>query len=341
MKHLIKTSLWLLAFMIAGGMLVSCVEEEQEPDFDETGGSASAKIDVKMPAPSYYGSFYAGSEVLLKGSGFSGRDEVYVQRATYRYNEDTDQEEYVADGPKVRAEVTDYTSVELTFLVPGEVAQSYGTALVLFKRGGKEYQLGRMEISPFPVHLEASRPLIGGSLVYLISTSDFAFGNNDKVFLQNYVEHNGNRQGVGEKIQAKVESINSSKLCFVIPQQITGEVLVILEHNGIASALDDYFVVDSFMPYISLDPYAIISQNANLLFRGAGSSFFTDTDKVYLRSVRGGSKVKVTITYRDGSTLSFRVPDLFNGGSGEVFVILEHYGVEYQLDNILPIYRNY
>lgn len=339
MKHLIKTSLWLLAFMTAGGMLVSCVEEEQEPDFSETGGSTSAKIDVKMPAPGYYGGFYAGSEVLLKGSGFSGSDEVYVQCATYRYNEDTEQEEYVTDGPKVQAEVTDYTSTELTFLVPGEVAQSYGTALVFFKRGGKEYRLGRMEIQPFPVYLDFSGQLIEGSLVYLRSNSDFAFGNNDKVFLQNCVEHNGNWQGVGQKIQAKVESINSSELCFVMPQQITGEVLVILEHNGIASALNDYFVVDSFMSYVSLeDFYAIINQDVNLRFHGAGS-FFADTDKVYLRPVGGGDKMEATITYRAGSMLSFRVPDLFNGASGDAFVILEHYGAEYQLDNPLIILR--
>lgn len=341
MKHLIKTSLWLLAFMTAGGMLVSCVEEEQEPDFSETGGSTSAKIDVKMPAPGYYGGFYAGSEVLLKGSGFSGSDEVYVQRATYQYD-DNDYEEYVADGPKVRAEVTHFTSAELTFLVPGEVIQGYGPALVFFKRGGKEYRLGYMNVQPFPVRLEMTGPLIGGGLAYLRSSNiEFAFGNGDKVFLQNCVEQNGSWVGVGKKIQVVVESMEPSELCFIVPQQITGEVLVIFEHNGGEAALDGYFVVESFLSYVSLSyPHAMIYQDVDLIFHGAGN-LFTNTDEVYLRPVRGGEEVKATITYREGRRLSFIVPDLFNGASGEAVVILRHYGVEYELDGILQIYGNY
>lgn len=341
MKHLIKTSLWLLAFMTAGGMLVSCVEEEQEPDFSEAGGSTSAKIDVKMPAP---GSqvLYVGSEVLLKGSDFSGRDEVYVQRATYHYNEDTDEEEYVTDGPKVRAEVTGYTSAELTFLVPDEVVQGQGTALVFFKRGGKEYRLGRMEIQPFPVSLEMYGQLMGGGLAYLRSYNpEFAFGNDDKVFLQNCVEQNGIWVGVGEKIQAEVQSINSSELYFIVPQQIKGEVLIILEHNGGEAALDGYFAVESFLSYVSLDSqHVMVNQEVNMIFRG-DDNLFTDTDEVYLRPVRGGEKVEAAITYRDGRRLSFIVPDLFNGASGEAVVILKHYGVENELQEILQIYGNY
>lgn len=341
MKHLIKTSLWLLAFMVAGGMLVSCVEEEQEPDFSEAGGSTSAKIDVKMPAPDY-GAFYAGSEVLLKGSDFSGRDEVYVQRATYHYNEDTEQDEYVADGSKVRAEVTGYTSTELTFLVPSEVVQGYGIALVFFKRGGKEYRLGRMNVQPFPVSLEMHGPLMEGGLAYLRSHNpEFTFGNDDKVFLQNCVEQNGSWVGVGKKIQAEVESINSSELYFIVPQQITGEVLVILEHNGGEAALDSYFVVESFLSYVSLDyQYVMVNQEVNLIFYG-NDNLFTNTDEVYLRPVRGGEEVKASVTYREGRRLSFIVPDLFNGASGEAVVILRHYGVEYELQEILQIYGNY
>ena len=342
MKHLIKTSLWLLAFMAVGGMLVSCVEEEQEPDFSETGGSTSAKIDVKMPAPGYYGGFYPGSKVLLKGSGFSGRDEVYVQRATYHYNGDAEQEEYVTDGPKVRAEVTDYTSAELTFLVPGEVVQGDGTALVFFKREGKEYRLGRMNVQPFPVYLEAPGPLMEGGLAYLRShNTEFAFGNGDKVFLQNCVEQNGRWVGVGKKIQAEVESMEPSALCFIVPQQITGQVLVTLEHNGAESALDGYFVIESLISYISLDyPYANINQNVDLIFHG-NDNLFTNTDEVYLRPVRGGEKVEATIIYFEGRRLSFRVPDLFNGAYGEAVVILRHYGVEYELEERLQIYGNY
>lgn len=339
MKHLIKTSLWLLTFMTAGGLLVSCVEEEQEPDFGETGGSTSAKIDVKMPAPGYYGGFYPGSEVLLKGSGFSGRDEVYVQRATYQYD-DNDYEEYVADGPKVRAEVTRFTSAELTFLVPVEVVQNYSSVLVFFKRDGKEYRLGHMDVQPFPVHLDMP-DMVAGSIITMRSDNlDFAFVDGDKIFLQNCVEHNGNREGVGEKIQAVVESMETSELCFIVPQQITGQVLVILEHKGIEFTLEGYFEVRSLSSVVSLSTFgAYIGEEIHLM-TNAGN-FFTSTDEVYLRPVKGGEKVKAQITYRNDWQLSFRVPDLFNGAYGEAVVILKHYREEYQLDGILQIYGNY
>lgn len=342
MKHLIKTSLWLLAFMTAGGMLVSCVEEEQEPDFGETGGSTSAKIDVKMPAPGSQ-AFYAGGKVLLKGSGFSGSDEVYVQHATYQYDDDTDYEEYVADGPKVRAEVTNYTSAELTFVIPSEVFENEynNEVLVFIKRKGTEYRLGHMQLGAFPVYLITAGQVLSGDEVTLErENQSIAFTSDTKVYLQNTAyDNDGIRVGIGEKIQAEVISFHASQLCFRVPSNIIGEALIILQYNGVECKLDNVLIVES--PVRMDREETIIGEP--VILRSYNNSF-ASTDKVYLQPVvttdnggyaDKGDRIQAIVTGAFSDELNFTAPFEAIGMNAVIWV---HDNLEFRLPNYLTVH---
>lgn len=350
MKYLTKITLWLLAFITASGLLISCVEDEQAPDFDKMGESTS-DIDVKMPAPDSK-TFFPGSKVLLKGSGFSASDEVYVQYANYHDDEETDTDEYLPEGSKVKAEVKNFTSTELTFLVPSEITEDrgYGYAVVFFKRGGEEYELGFLYFGPFPVNYDSFGTLMGGDILPLTTTdSYFEFSDKDKVFLQNgVISENGTIQGVGEKIPAEVESVNANELRFIVPLSYVGTAVVILGHDDVEYRLEGLLPVMS--PVMVNTPDAVGGMDVELSLRSNFLSF-DKADKIYLQPVvendkgelvDNGDRIAATISMNGDKNLSFIVPV---EAVGTYMVIWEHNGVECRTMNYLrvlfPVYSEF
>ena len=65
----------LLIFSLTICTLVSCVEDEKNP-FENADGSETGEVfDVKLPG---MGDFYVGTEIELRGNGFTAGDEIYV-----------------------------------------------------------------------------------------------------------------------------------------------------------------------------------------------------------------------------------------------------------------------
>ncbi len=235
MKHLIKKSLLLVAVLAASSLWVSCVEDEKEPSFIESGTEGDGTIDVKMPAPGSI-NFNLGSEVVLKGNGFSSRDKVYVQQ-----RDDYDSEGGGAIGRKIQAEINHFSSSELTFIIPGDLleGEQYGSAYVYFKRDGKEYKLGFLYIEQLAVYLTSNEALIGDVVSIISENPYFSFNNSDKVFLQKINKYSG-QTGVGEKIQTAIKRVETNQLTFIVPNkvEVNSSYQVFLEHNGVELRLE-------------------------------------------------------------------------------------------------------
>lgn len=344
MKHLIKTTLLLFAVLLVNSVCVSCVESEQEPDFGGTDVDTTDNIDVKMPAPGSI-SLFMGGKVLLKGSGFSARDEVYVQRRTYN-NDDYDNDysrSYIAAGEKIQAVVTGFTSTELTFLIPSEVFgdENYGEAYVFFKRDGSEYKLGYMYVEPFPVYLAIGEYTTRGSSVAL--QSDYpgvTFTSGDKVYLQNFRDANGNIPDTADKLQAEVTEVTSNQLLFTAPFGLKEDVtyLIFLEQDGVEYRLDTYLTVRP------IDVNIEALSRGEVLLRTYNSFSFLEGDRICLQRMGGtdnqgypigyGEKITAEVKSVGASDLVFKIP---SGIVGEFIIILIRNGVECNLNQIFSI----
>lgn len=338
MKHLIKKSLLLVAVLAASSLWVSCVEDEKEPSFSESGTEGDETIDVKMPAPGSI-NFNLGSEVVLKGNGFSSRDKVYVQQ-----RDDYDGEGGVATGRKIQAEINHFSSSELTFIIPGDLleGQQYGSAYVYFKRDGKEYKLGYLYIEPVNVYLQANDPMVGDVVTLMSENSNFSFSNSDKVFLQKSDEYSP-ETGIGEKIKVEIKQVNTNQLEFVVPKvEVDASYLILLEHNGVELRLNEQLYVRPLeLTITSGDIYA----GGKVTVEMRNQSHFSGTEKIYLQRMAGydekgniiGSGEKFLAEVVDNMSsrvLTFEVPVNI---SGDFIIIVERDEVEYLVNNVLDV----
>mgnify|MGYP000762610212 CR=1 FL=1 len=324
MKHLIKTSLLLIALLAASSVCVSCVEDEKEPSF--TDGGETDNIDVKMPAP-YTVSLNLGSEVILKGSGFSQRDEVYVQQRVHNDSYDEGYGDYGTTGAKVKAKITKYTSTELTFIIPDDAlgGENSGEAYVFFRRNGKEYKLGYMSIEPLDLSLMTGQPSVGGQVTVESRTPSVSFSQSDKIFLQKVeLDYNGRPIGTGDKIQAEVIAANPNQLTFVVPfgLDVECEYFVFVEQSERKFRLElTLFVIPLRL--------RIQGDNGGLFYAGSKAYLIPDdefsflrNDKVYLQHAEWddmgqligmGEKISANVVDINSRMLSFELPSNISG----------------------------
>lgn len=326
MKHLIKTSLLLIALLAASSVWVSCVEDEKEPSFTDGGGTGN--IDVKMPSPNY-ASFNLGSEVILKGSGFSQRDEVYVQQRVYDDSYDEGYGDYGTTGAKVKAKITKYTSTELTFIIPDDAlgGESWGEAYVFFRRNGKEYKLGYMSIEPLDLSLMKGQASIGGQETVESRTPSVSFSQSDKVFLQKVgSDYNGHSIGTGDKIQAEVIAANPDQLTFVVPfgLDVDCPYLVFIEQSERKFKLESILFVIPLRLDIQGNNGGGFYAGSKVHLIGYDDSFtFLRNDKVYLQRHAGwddmgqpietGEKISANVVDIAPRVLTFDLPSNISG----------------------------
>lgn len=326
MKHLIKTSLLLIALLAASSVWVSCVEDEKEPSFTDGGGTDN--IDVKMPSPNY-ASFNLGSEVILKGSGFSQRDEVYVQQRVYNDSYDEGYGDYEATGAKVKAKITKYTSTELTFVIPDDAlgGENGGEVYVFFRRNGKEYKLGYMSINPLDLSLMTGEVSVGGQVTVESQTPSVSFNQSDKVFLQKMeFDYNGRMVGIGDKIQVEVIAANPNQLTFVVPfgLDVECEYFVFVEQSERKFRLESRLFVRSLRLDIQGNNGGGFYASSKVYLIGYDDSFtFLRNDKVYLQRHAGwddmgqpigmGEKISANVVDIAPEVLTFDLPSNISG----------------------------
>ncbi len=63
--------------LMAAGFITSCVESEQNPYYVEMGDNNHNEIEAKLPNPEHI-NFSVGDEVIIKRTGFTGNDEIYL-----------------------------------------------------------------------------------------------------------------------------------------------------------------------------------------------------------------------------------------------------------------------
>lgn len=339
MKHLIKTSLLLIALLAASSVYVSCVEDEKEPSFTDGGGTGN--IDVKMPAP-YTVSLNLGSEVILKGSGFSQRDEVYVQQRVHNDSYDEGYGDYGTTGAKVKAKITKYTSTELTFIIPDDAlgGENSGEAYVFFRRNGKEYKLGYMSIEPLNVYVMNGDATIGGWVTLRSEIESLIFTKSDKVFLQKVeFDYNGKPVAVSDKVQAEVIEAISDQLTFTVPITLTeGQYSIFVEQSNFKFRVNDFLFLSPFVVGIDgYNGYSYYSGEIVHLFMQSNSSFL-ESDKVFLQRYGGqdadgnligtGEKVLAQVVNFSLSDLFFELP---MGIWGEYIICLKRGDAEFVL----------
>ena len=119
-NFLFKAKCTLLIPLITACAMTSCVEDEKSPfinDYEET-------IDVKLPGGKI---FYIGSEVELRGSGFTSGDKIYVKNTN-----DISQR-------VIEARVQSYYDTRLFFIMPADIGDTAYEVEVTLSRYGETY----------------------------------------------------------------------------------------------------------------------------------------------------------------------------------------------------------
>ena len=179
-----KSALFIIAIMTC--TLTSCVEDERNP-FENSGYGQGESFDVKLPGE---GTFYVGSEIELRGSGFTSGDEIYVS-------------DYINSSELVEARVVRYTSDKLFFIMPDSVLEyGNGDVEVLLRRNTVSHRLGTLYVSIFDITTWYANddPYCD---VVLFTNSEFDYASNGKAYYQEIDENS--EELLGEPLEVEVE----------------------------------------------------------------------------------------------------------------------------------------
>lgn len=204
----------LLIFSLTMCTLVSCVEDERNP-FENTGdGSETGEVfDVKLPG---IGDFYVGSEIELRGNGFTAGDEIYVTN--------------VDDSSlQVQARVASYTADKLFFIMPGGVVEYGGNVEVSLVRNGEWHTLGTLYVMTFGFN-NTGFDSTGGE--YIEINGEYADG--DKAYYQDMDDY-GQLLGQPVEIDLELQNYGDAYSDIVITSvfyPLTNQYMFVYEHNG-------------------------------------------------------------------------------------------------------------
>lgn len=206
----------LLIFSLTMCTLVSCVEDERNP-FENTDGLETGEVfDVKLPG---MGDFYVGTEIELRGNGFTADDEIYVT------NVDN-------SSLQAQARVTRYTADKLFFTMPGGAVEYGGNVEVSLVRNGEWHTLGTLYVNNFGFSNMAFDYSRGGEYVEI--RGEYADG--DRAYYQDMDNYG---QLLGQPVEIDLEPQNYGDDTYyediVITSAfypLTNQYMFVYEHNG-------------------------------------------------------------------------------------------------------------
>ena len=207
---------------VMGVLGTSCVEDEKNPyENIEDGTASGSAFNVMLPG---MGTFYVGSEIELRGSGFSSGDEIYVS-------------DFYDSSSSVKARITSYTADKLFFIMPAGVVEYGGNVEVSLVRNGEWHTLGGLYVNNYSC---TSMPLendIYGEFVEIMGE----YADGDKAY---YQEYNYDGELLGEPIELDLKLKNSDYDYNEVIQTSTfyplfDNYLFIYEHNGETSIKQD------------------------------------------------------------------------------------------------------
>lgn len=288
-------------FIVMTGMLASCVEDEQAPF---SGGEGNG-FYVQIPG---YGTFYWGSEVVLKGNDLSEITKVYVEgispdmdedkweNGDYDGMSDMDGDGIPDEFQRIEARITERTNQELTFILPANTERE--SAMVYYERGGELQALNVLDNVFEP---SMSCYLNEEADNYVITIYGDAPLSDDRVYVQ-YLKYDDWGEAfpvTGEWIEVPVISSDETGL---IAQPIgVGEMRVRYVHNGEE-------IVFSYTAYV--EPMYIIRFPEGTNYDAGDEvtitgGFFEENDVITLNSVP--AEIVSIDTERDA--LTFRIPE--------------------------------
>ena len=302
----------LLIFSLTMCTLVSCVEDEKNP-FENADGSETGEVfDVKLPG---MGDFYVGTEIELRGNGFTAGDEIYVT------NVDN-------SSLQAQARVTRYTADKLFFIMPGGVVEYGGNVEVSLVRNGEWHTLGTLYVNNFGFN-NMGFDSTGGE--YIEINGEYADG--DKAYYQDMDDYG---QLLGQPVEIDLEPQNygdaySDIVITSVFYPLTNQYMFVYEHNGETAIEQQMGNVNPIWP----NQYsANVGDTVFVEWRG-----FKAGDKVLISQGGGIENAVATIDnpiIEEGG-LAFEVPNI-----GEMYyeILLQRYEGHATIIGYLNVYNN-
>ena len=272
---------------IMGVIGTSCVEDERNP-YENTGNGTDV-FNVMLPG---MGTFYVGSEIELRGSGFSSGDEIYVS-------------DFYDSSSSVKARITSYTADKLFFIMPAGVVEYGGDVEVSLVRNGEWHTLGGLYVNNYSC---TSMPLendIYGEFVEIMGE----YADGDKAY---YQEYNYDGELLGEPIELDLKLKNSDYDYNEVIQTSTfyplfDNYLFIYEHNGETAIKQE---MPRLGTQLMIEQSASIGETVSIEWPG-----FKNGDKILLAPNGSENATLINNPVIAEDMLSFEVP---SAGSDEI-----------------------
>ena len=301
----------LLIFSLTMCTLVSCVEDEKNP-FENTDGSETGEVfDVKLPG---VGEFYVGTEIELRGNGFTADDEIYVTSVDN-------------SSLQAQARVTKYTADKLFFFMPGGAVEYGGNVEVSLVRNGEWHTLGTLYVNNFGFN-NMGFDSTGGE--YIEINGEYA--NGDKAYYQDMDDY-GQLLGQPVEIDLELQNYGDAYSDIVITSvfyPLTNQYMFVYEHNG-ETAIEQQMGSVNPMP----NQYsAYVGEMVSVDWRG-----FKAGDKVLLSLDDSIENAVATIDnpiIEEGG-LAFEVPDI---EENQYTILLQRYEGHATIIGNLYVYNN-
>lgn len=303
----------LLIFSLTMCTLVSCVEDEKNP-FENADGSETGEVfDVKLPG---MGDFYVGTEIELRGNGFTAGDEIYVT------NVDN-------SSLQAQARVTRYTADKLFFIMPGGVVEYGGNVEVSLVRNGEWHTLGTLYVNNFGFN-NMGFDSTGGE--YIEINGEYADG--DKAYYQDMDDY-GQLLGQPVEIDLELQNYGDAYSDIVITSvfyPLTNQYTFVYEHNGETAIEQQMGNVNPIWP----NQYTTnVGETVFVKWRG-----FKDGDRILLSPDDGGIENAVATIDNpiiEEGGLAFEVPNI-----GEMYyeILLQRYEGHATIIGNLYVYNN-
>lgn len=275
---------------VMGVLGTSCVEDEKNPyENIEDGTASGSAFNVMLPG---MGTFYVGSEIELRGSGFSSGDEIYVS-------------DFYDSSSSVKARITSYTADKLFFIMPAGVVEYGGNVEVSLVRNGEWHTLGGLYVNNYSC---TSMPLendIYGEFVEIMGE----YADGDKAYYQEIV--NGELLGEPVELDLNLQSNSDYDYNEVIQTStfypLFDNYLFIYEHNGETAIKQE---MPRLGTQLMIEQSASIGETVSIEWPG-----FKNGDKILLAPNGSENATLINNPVIAEDMLSFEVP---SAGSDEI-----------------------
>lgn len=275
---------------VMGVLGTSCVEDEKNPyENIEDGTASGSAFNVMLPG---MGNFFVGSEIELRGSGFSSGDEIYVS-------------DVYDSSSSVKARITSYTADKLFFIMPAGVVEYGGNVEVSLVRNGEWHTLGDLYVSNYSC---TSMPLendIYGEFVEIMGE----YSDGDKAYYQEIV--NGELLGEPVELDLNLQSNSDYNYDYVIQASVFyplfNTYLFIYEHNGETAIKQE---MPRLGTQLMIEQSASIGETVSIEWPG-----FKNGDKILLAPNGSENATLINNPVIAEDMLSFEVP---SAGSDEI-----------------------